>query len=227
MMEPINIFYEIGKKRVYAGAVAWYGWYGSGRDEASALQALLDLGPRYGAAIEAAQLGFQPPTDLQAFNIIERVEGNSTTDFGAPDVPPTSDDEPVDEVELQQMQALMSACWDTLLRTAQQAVGQELRKGPRGGGRELNGIVTHVANAHTSYLRRIAWQIKLPADETMERQLAHLQYETSQALTAAVVNGLPEKSKRGGKIWQPRTFVRRAAWHILEHIWEIEDRVLE
>jgi hypothetical protein len=25
-------------------------------------------------------------------------------------------------------------------------------------------------------------------------------------------------------LWPPRYFMRRAAWHILDHAWEIEDR---
>src|SRR5438132_1502141 len=40
----------------------------------------------------------------------------------------------------------------------------------------------------------------------------------------AVVEGLPESGPRGGKIWLPRYFVRRVAWHALDHAWEIEDR---
>jgi hypothetical protein len=27
-------------------------------------------------------------------------------------------------------------------------------------------------------------------------------------------------------IWPPRYFVRRVAWHVLDHAWEIEDRIL-
>ncbi len=40
----------------------------------------------------------------------------------------------------------------------------------------------------------------------------------------AVNEGLPEAGPRGGKIWLPRRFVHRAAWHVLDHAWEIEDR---
>ena len=29
---------------------------------------------------------------------------------------------------------------------------------------------------------------------------------------------------RGGVRWSARYFVRRAAWHALDHVWEIEDR---
>jgi hypothetical protein len=45
-----------------------------------------------------------------------------------------------------------------------------------------------------------------------------------EALSRAVTEGLPEKGPRGGSIWLPRYFVRRAAWHVLDHAWEIEDR---
>jgi len=29
----------------------------------------------------------------------------------------------------------------------------------------------------------------------------------------------------GGKRWTPQYFVRREAWHALDHTWEIEDRL--
>jgi len=45
------------------------------------------------------------------------------------------------------------------------------------------------------------------------------------ALETAVKEGLPAQGPRGGVIWPPRYFVRRVAWHVLDHGWEIEDRV--
>lgn len=35
----------------------------------------------------------------------------------------------------------------------------------------------------------------------------------------------PRQRPRGGAVWLPRTFVRRVAWHALDHTWEIEDRI--
>ena len=46
-MNPIEVFVETGKKKTFAGAVDWPGWCRGGRDEAGALQALVDYGPRY------------------------------------------------------------------------------------------------------------------------------------------------------------------------------------
>jgi hypothetical protein len=49
---------------------------------------------------------------------------------------------------------------------------------------------------------------------------------TVQALQSAVRDGLPQSGPRGGKLWTPRYFVRRMAWHELDHAWALEDRVL-
>lgn len=221
----LPIFLEIGNKRIYAGAIDWPGWYGQGRDEDAARQALLRYGTRYQQAIQAAQLGFVAPTDASVFQITEWLPGNTTTDFGAPDVPPSSDTQPMDEAALQKSLAILGASWETLRATYRTNLGKELRKGPRGGGRELDQIVEHVLGAHESYLRRILWKVPTDHPEACEAAILAMAEQTSQALTAAVTQGLPDKGPRGGAVWKPRTFVRRAAWHILDHIWEIEDRV--
>src|SRR5512134_1582369 len=96
----ITVYLEIGKKRVFAGAIDWPGWCRSGRDEASALQALFEAGPRYARVLRSARLGFQAGTDVSAFAIVERIKGNATTDFGAPDAVPFADTKPMDEAEL-------------------------------------------------------------------------------------------------------------------------------
>ncbi|MCQ3980463.1 MAG: hypothetical protein DPW09_44200, partial [Anaerolineae bacterium] len=92
----INMYLEIGQKRTFAGAIDWPGWCRSGRDEAAALQALLDSGPRFGRVLHVAGIEFQTPAAVAEFAVIERLEGNTTTDFGAPDLAPSSDAQPVD-----------------------------------------------------------------------------------------------------------------------------------
>lgn len=44
------------------------------------------------------------------------------------------------------------------------------------------------------------------------------------ALDRAVAESMPKAGPRGGKLWTPRYFIRRAVWHVLDHAWEIEDR---
>src|SRR5512138_2346451 len=139
-----DVYLEVGGKRTFAVAVDWPGWSRSGKDEASALQALLDYGKRYGAAVKAARLGFQPPTSTAELRVVERLKGDTTTDFGTPGSVPATDKRPVDEGELRRLQAILKACWKTFDAIAEKAEGKALRVGPRGGGRGREKIMEHV-----------------------------------------------------------------------------------
>jgi hypothetical protein len=222
----IDVYLEFGKKRVFACAIDWPGWSRSGQDEKSALQALYDYGMRYERTLASARLDYQAPLDVSAFTVIERLEGNTTTDFGAPGAVPTSDLRPVEEVELRRFQALLEAYWQAFDAAVSAARGIELRKGPRGGGRSLEEIIQHVLGAEAAYLERLGWQLKQsnPDDSIVEPG------ETRQAildgLAAAVHGVIPARGPRGGLRWAARQFVRRTGWHVLDHAWEIEDRMI-
>jgi hypothetical protein len=157
--------------------------------------------------------------------VVERLEGNATTDFGAPDVAPSSDARPVDDAELRRFQKLLVACWGAFDVAARAAAGKELRKGPRGGGRDLEGIARHVMGAEAGYLARLAWKLKKPEAQSLDEELARTRQAVLDALAAAAHGQVPARGPRGGVIWPPRYFVRRVAWHVLDHAWEIEDRV--
>jgi hypothetical protein len=158
--------------------------------------------------------------------VVERLTGNSTTDFGAPDIAPTSDARPIDDDELQRLQKLLKAYWKAFDATTQAATGKQLRKGPRGGGRDLEAVVRHVLGAEQSYLARLAW--KRPKDEAadLNEELDFTRKAVLQGLAAAARGETPKHGPRGGAVWAPRYFVRRLAWHVLDHMWEIEDRAV-
>lgn len=225
----MRVYLEIGKKRVFAGAVDWPGWCRRGRDEEAALQALIDCGPRYARALRAIEpnghLDFQPPERVSDLTVVERLAGTSTTDFGAPDVAPAQDAEPISEPQRQRFQMLLQACWAAFDEAVQAAAGKELRKGPRGGGRDLEGIVQHVLGADANYLRRLAWTYKQDKTADSREELRRTRQAILDALAAAIRGELPAQGPRGGTIWQPRYFVRRVAWHALDHAWEIQDRL--
>src|SRR5690242_3658484 len=127
--QQIDVYLEVGKKRTLAGAVEWPGWCRIGRDESTALQALLDYGPRYAQVLHEARLGFQAPAELTAFAVVERLAGTATTDFGVPALTPAGDTRPVDDAELARLQALLQACWHAFDAAATAAADKELRKG--------------------------------------------------------------------------------------------------
>lgn len=226
-MKKLDVYLEIGKKRTFAGAINWPGWCRSGRDEESALQALCDYGPRYARVLRSAELKFQAPSGVSAFAVIEQLEGDATTDFGAPGKAPSSDLRPVDDPELRHLQALLEACWRALDAAVSAATGKELRKGPRGGGRNLEGIVQHVLNSDASYLASLGWKLKKGEEDDLGQEPGQTRREILNALASAARGEIPARGPRGGIRWTPRYFVRRVAWHVLDHAWEIEDRITD
>lgn len=224
-INSIDIYLEVGQKRVFAGALDWPGWCRSGRDEEGAIQALLDYGPRYARILEGTSLAFEAPADIAAFKVLERLKGNMTTDFGAPDMAPAADEAPFGEDDFQRAKTLLEAFWRALDEAVHQAEGIELRKGPRGGGREADQIVRHVLEADASYLSKIGGKRKKTEEESLEAENARLREAILEALATAAREGIPAVGPRGGSRWTARYFVRRSAWHVVDHVWEIEDRM--
>ncbi len=226
MAQKIPVYLETGKKRTFASAIDWPGWSRSGRDEESALQALVDSASRLARALAGTGLAFSPPDSVAGLDVVERLEGSKTTDFGAPDALPAADREPLDEASAERLDQILAACWAAYAAAAEAAAGKELRQGPRGGGRDLAGITSHVLNAEASYLKRLGQRPELDEEEELGAAMQRMRQAETAALQAAVRGELPERGPRGGVIWPPRYFVRRAGWHILDHAWEIEDRIL-
>lgn len=220
-----GIYLETGSKRTFASALDWPGWSRGGPDEAAAVQALLEYGKRYQKAISSARLGFEPPRDIGGLKVVERLKGDTTTDFGSPGRIPATDEAPVNETELKRLQAILKASWRTFDKVAAASRGKKLRLGPRGGGRDLQKIVEHVFGGEHAYATALGWKLPfLDADATAE-ELREFRKGILQGLTASAHGELPLRGPRGGRRWPARYFVRRAAWHVLDHAWEIEDRL--
>lgn len=221
---PVQVYLERGAKRVFAGAIDWPGWARSGRDDDAALDALIACGPRYAMVVNAVGPAFSAPSARSGLRIVERLAGDATTDFGAPSIAPEADARAVDEAELARQQALLRSCWEAFDRATRMAEEVELAKGPRGGGRDLRAIISHVVGAEASYLRHLGAAKPATDDNDVGAAIDEVRRAVVDAMTHAVVDGLPAAGPRGGKIWSVRYFERRAAWHVLDHTWEIEDR---
>ncbi len=218
---PVETYLEVGAKRVFAGALDWPGWCRSARHVDDALEALLAYGARYAEVLEGSGVRFTPPARLSTFDVVERMKGDATTDFGAPSIAPKADAMSVDRRWLTRQRKILQACWKAFDRAAEQVTGP-LAKGQRGGGREVDAIVAHVVGAEASYARMIGAKTAeydgADADVALEERAIVV-----EALERAVTEGIPA-GPRGGKRWSAPYFVRRAAWHVLDHAWEIEDR---
>ena len=223
--EMVPVYLEVGKRRTFAGAIDWPGWCRSGKDEDAALAALFAYGPRYQRALRGARVEFHAPTAVSAFRVVERLPGDATTDFGAPGARPSADAAPVDPAELRRMLAIMKAAWRTFDAAVETADGRELRKGPRGGGRDVPEIVRHLVDADGGYLGRIGARLDAPAGLDPAERLRLARAAILAALPEVAAGRVPSTGPRGGPRWTARTFVRRLTWHILDHAWEIEDRL--
>jgi hypothetical protein len=219
---PVDAYMEVGAKRVFAGALDWPGWCRSARDEEGALEALIAYGPRYAGVLEGSGVRFTPPAKASTIEVVERLKGDATTDFGAPSIAPKADARSIDRRWRARQEKILRAGWNAFDRAAENVAGP-LAKGPRGGGREVDAIVAHVVGAEASYARMIGADAK-GFDEADAGARDDERAIVLEALERAVTDGIPAEGPRGGKRWSAPYFVRRAAWHVLDHAWEIEDR---
>ena len=208
MFEPgvaTAVYLEIGKTKTFACTVEWPGWCRSGKGEEAALEAMAAYAERYRSVVEAA--GVRWPKTATRFEIVERSRGSGATDFGVLDKPCSRDERPLRAADAMRFAAIIDASWATLDRVAASAP-PVLRKGPRGGGRDRDEIVDHVVEAERNYFRKVGITSG-DRDEFIE---------ALQAARAPVPENVP------GKPWPWRYAARRVAWHVLDHVWEIEDK---
>jgi hypothetical protein len=206
------VIIEAVEKRAFASAVAWPGWCRPGRDEAQALEALARYAPRYALVAARAGIAFPSPVAVEDLEVAERDAGNASTSFGVPGRVAELDLHRVSSAEARRLTDIVIACWDVLADVAAGAPA-ELRKGPRGGGRDRDKVVAHVEEAERSYARSIG--VRLPADTPIGE------------VRAAIVEVLglsSDGSPLPGGAWSQRYAARRIAWHVMDHTWEIEDR---
>jgi hypothetical protein len=209
----IAVTIEATSKRAFATAVGWPGWSRSGKTEELALAALVDYAPRY--AVVARQAG--ETIGVADLVVVERSAGGPTTDFGVPSAIRELDRRPVSAAEAAQLVRFVEAAWTVFDRVAV-AAPAELRKGPRGGGRDRDKIVEHVDGADHAYAQVMGIKVAAPDRADLA---------TVGAMRAAMLETLRQPSDGSpiaGRKWPPRYAARRIAWHALDHAWEIEDR---
>ena len=218
----LRVYLERGDKRTFAGALDWPGWSRSGKDDEQAVEALLAYAPRYARVVKRAGLKEKVPDAAATVDIVQRLSGGGGTDFGVPSVATKQDAGPLKGKELQRQRALLEASWKTFDAAARSASGKALRLGPRGGGRNLAKMTGHVLEAEVAYLGALGSK---PPKAAAKDQMAAVR-TASLATLDAVANGRPIDNPRNTlHPWSPRYFIRRSAWHALDHAWEIEDRL--
>jgi hypothetical protein len=217
----IAVCLELTPRMSLASALDWPGWCRAGQDEDAALEMLASYAERY--APVAAQAGVSFPSTA-AFDVVERVPGGPTTAFAAPEcrrpfpqITAEADRAKVTPAAANRLIGLVTAAWASFDEIAGASPAQ-LRKGPRGGGRDRDKLIDHVIGAETAYARKLGVKLKQPTFDDVAA------IEELREAIAAVVGAPSDGSPVVPNGWTTRYSARRIAWHVLEHAWEMQDR---
>jgi hypothetical protein len=199
-VSPTRVYFEVGKNSVFAAAIDWPGWCRRAKTKDLALEALLEYQDRYAAIVTST---FKPGK----LDVVGDVPGNATTDFGAPGVSSPWDAEPLSAHALTKQVSVLVDCWDYFDSVVKNAM-PTLAKGPRGGGRDRDAIVDHVREAERHYCSKLGTRVPPRTPWSEQRSV----------ITSTLLAGAPDS------VWPPRYSLRRLAWHVVDHAWEIEDK---
>ncbi len=208
-MPPVDVVLEEGRRRTFACALDWPGWARSGPDAEAALGTLEVYRARYGAVLSAERIA----TPTGGLRVVERIAGGTTTDFGAPGAVAQADHRAYSRAARSRAAGVLAAAWSAL--DAAVATRPTLRRGPRGGGRDAEALWRHVADAEVAYARGMGLSVRAtngdPSAVTALRG----------RLVGLVLGEVePDREAR----WPLRYGARRVAWHVLDHLFELEDR---
>jgi hypothetical protein len=206
-------------KRWVAVAPDWPGLERGAKTEDEAVEKLVRYVPRYMAVAKRARLGSELANQTEP-EIIGRYPGTGSTDFwGISFAPSPLDREPFDAAAFDRQARLLRAAWTEFDETAGR-VSDELRPGPRGGGRSRQQIVRHVlANEGGDFAKRVQQPSELDDLLSPGGLAAH------RDRYVEAMRDWYEAGKPLGK-WTIPYLLRHTAFHALDHTWEMQDRDL-
>lgn len=207
-------------KRAVAFAVDWPGWARGATSPDEALERLWTYLDRYRPVARHAGLA----DELDAAGDLEVSEdhlGNTSTDFwGISWLPSSTEHGPMAPEVLDRRLALLEGAWRFFDEVAAR-VSPQLRRGSRGGGRDRDEIVAHVfGNERVQFSKRVG--VATPPGVMLTPD--GLRTHREQFLA-----GLREynaQDRKVGRTWTLQFLLRHAAYHVLDHAWEMEDKDL-
>jgi hypothetical protein len=211
---------EIGPKGKQVASVApdWPGLERGAKTEDAAIARLQSYLPRYAPVAKLAGLDgeFAASTTV---DIVEQYPGTGSTDFwGISCAFSSIDKQAVSSEELEHELTLMRACW-SFFDAVRFRVSAELRKGPRGGGRDRDHIVRHTLAAERDWAKGLGLHTLDDVPLTDDVLSAH------RDAYCSAIRAFHSEGKMARK-WPLRYLIRHTAYHTLDHAWEMEDKDL-
>jgi hypothetical protein len=208
-------------KKVVAFAVDWPGWSRGAKTAEAALETLTSYRDRYRPIAIRAGLGPEL-ADAAPLAVVEDRIGTGSTDFwGISFAPSSLEQEPMDAAELERKLTVLQACWAYFDEVAAR-VSAEMRKGPRGGGRDRDTIVRHTVRTESEdFARKVG--LRVPERGALAPgALAPYRSEYVAAMRAYQRGEI----KAAMRSWTLAFLVRHSAFHTMDHAWEMEDKDL-
>ncbi len=224
MAGRLRVTLEIGPKGKQIAAVApdWPGLERGAKAEEAAVSRLQAYLPRYAPVAQLAGMKAEfasIATKAATTDVVERYPGTGSTDFwGISFAFSDIDQQAMSSEELDRDLTLLQACW-TFFDTVRSRVSAEMRKGPRGGGRDRDHIVRHTLNVEQDWATKLGVHAPEGALLTNEGLRAHRDAYLS-AIRAYHAEG------KTARTWPLRYLIRHTAFHTLDHAWEMEDKDL-
>jgi hypothetical protein len=219
---PVRTVVQRGPKgrKAVAFAVDWPGWSRGAKTPEAALELLESYRERYRPIAAAAKLTkeFNAAGRLK---VVEDQVGPGSTDFwGISFAPSDVEPEPMGDAELDRKITLLRACWEYFDAVGSR-VTAEMRKGPRGGGRERDEIIRHVIRVESlDFAKRLG--LRETEDSTLTPKGLR-SYRDEYVATMRAYNAGEGKRMRS---WNLPFLVRHSAFHTMDHAWEMEDKDL-
>jgi len=224
MTDRIRVTLEIGPKgkRVAAVAPDWPGLSRGAKTGPEAVERLRAYLPRYAPVAKLA--GMDAAFDaMKDVDVVEEYPGTGSTDFwGISFAFSSVDKQEMSADELERELTLMQACW-AFFDDVRSRVSAELRKGPRGGGRDRDRIVRHILGNEQDWAKGVGVVASLVTPDGPLPSDAEL-----KAFRDAYCHGIRDyhsQGKTAGK-WPLRYLIRHTAFHTMDHAWEMEDKDL-
>jgi hypothetical protein len=208
-----------GKKSV-AFSLDWPGWSRGAKTADLAVELLESYRERYRPIAELAGMAdeFDAAGPLE---VVENGLGTPSVDFWGISFSPSSTEHgPMTEAELDRGITILQACW-TFFDGVAARVSAEMRKGPRGGGRDRDRIIRHTIRTESEdFAKQVGLRIPEEAALTPEGLRKH---RTDYVAAMRAYNAGEGKRMRS---WSLPYLIRHSAFHTLDHAWEMEDKDL-
>jgi hypothetical protein len=211
---------EIGPKgkKVVAVAPDWPGLQRGAKTGEDAIERLRSYIPRYSQVAKLAEMDAEFDT-IKNFKVVEQYPGTGSTDFwGISFAFSSIDKQGMSGDELERELRLMQACW-AFFDSVRGRVSAELRKGPRGGGRDRDRIVRHI------FANEQDWAKGLGVNTPDDAMLTSKGMKAHRNAYCHAIRDYHSQDKLAGK-WPLRYLIRHTAFHTLDHAWEMEDKDL-